>query len=101
LSWLGKSLCDLYDWCELDELHANMWDMCLMQNKWSCMYDYIFLNDEVGVVGCLSRWRMRWEILVLINVVKVIYFCWWLWLEIVYAWYAMIGKIIIFVMLVF
>jgi hypothetical protein len=38
LSWLGKSFCDLYDWCELDELYAlvKVCALCKM-NKVACI----------------------------------------------------------------
>jgi hypothetical protein len=67
LCWLGKSLCDLYVWCELDELYAlcEICALCKMSEvacmitspKWWVWCSFIIkLNKEWG--GKFLYWLM-------------------------------------------
>jgi len=89
LSWLGKSLYDLYDWCELDELYA-LCEVCALCKM-----------SEVACMIILSKWWSWCSLMIKLNKEWGEKFLYWLklisdellmmiWLKNEYVWYAMI-----------
>ena len=58
LSWLGKSLCDLYDWCELDEQYA-ICEICVLCKmiKVACM---IILSKCQSCCSWMIKLNKEW-----------------------------------------
>jgi len=68
LSWLGKSLCDLYDWSELDELYA-ICEICVLCKMSKVAYRIIF-----------SKWWVWGSLIIKLNKERSEKFLYWLML---------------------